>query len=96
LVAVDAVEITQVHTEMLVVVLAVVLAENIKAQFICHQQPHARLVLRKPVLQLLETEVLLLVSHQHQEVNLVETTLRTVTQFLVLVEVECSHTQVVA
>jgi hypothetical protein len=61
LVAADAVAITQPHMELLVVVLAVVLAENIKAQFICHQQLHARLVVRNPVLQLLETEVLLLV-----------------------------------
>jgi hypothetical protein len=95
LVAVDAVAITQAHMELLVVVLVAVLVGSIKAQFICHQQLHVRLVLHNPVLRLLAIEVLLLVLHHQQVVSLVETMHRTVTQFSLLVVVECFRTRVV-
>jgi hypothetical protein len=53
------------------------------------------LVLHNPVLRLLEIEVLLLVLHHQQVVSLVETMHRTVTQFSLLVVVECFPTLVV-
>jgi len=95
LVAVDAVAITQAHTEMLVVVLVPVLAESMKVQSICQQPLHAQSVLHNPVQQPMETKVLLLVFHQCQEGSLVETMHRTLEKFLLLVVVECLHSQVV-